>query len=759
MQLHALPERLVQLLSRWWVRSFIIAAVSVVMILGATFWTPLQQNLDVGVQPPKDSESGKAKDQFEANFDPDPVQLILMVSSRDGLPLLNTSLVYNHSFTEYRQHYLDESQTPLTPAAKEVSHELRAMARWLLDGKCEYSFVSYWDIFNDTDSRAQVQRLETFVEEGILGHVFSGQLFNQCTPDQAETGCVDASSTLMLTTLKSCEGHFLAPNCVTAGKSWCDPLKQISDDVKDYARARTGQGELKLEVLSFVDIYSAAEGGVDGTMRVSTMSAPIAFLFLGGMLRNLRQLLITLLNILATLTAAILVMYPITCHEMVSSQAPAMMMAVALAMTIDYSLFLLTRFNLEVHTRGRPVREAVVTMLETSGHTVLVSGTTLCLCFLGMLLIPVTTIGSMGLAAGFTVLFAISLSLVFTPTLLLSFPHFFTANRRFGLTLDGCGCRSLRRWSPLRPPDSPATASHHLSEGLVQAGTPTSLNATLSPAVRDGKLPPAQDSFGEPKGGAARRGLWSAIGAKMQRPWLAALFLLGCFACAVPFALPLFHMRYVEGVLSLLPRGETTTASFTHVQDTFGVSNVFTNTLFVLTPDANATRRPEWLDASCHALQELADDATATLADEGCTLEGAPCVVRREDFSGVMIAGGLCFNTKLDAVAQWIETSAWVKAACAKLPVPLEQCTHAGDAAEEVLRSLYGNDAQSATRVRVSTKLDPFSVQGQQWIRAIRGALKDKGTVTLHGKRVVVGDWCGPLALPPPPAPCRTLPR
>jgi hypothetical protein len=38
---------------------------------------------------------------------------------------------------------------------------------------------------------------------------------------------------------------------------------------------------------------------------------------------------------------------------------------------------------------------------------VLISGSTLCLCFLGMLLIPVSTISTMGVAAATTVAFAI----------------------------------------------------------------------------------------------------------------------------------------------------------------------------------------------------------------------------------------------------------------------------------------------------------------------------------------------------------------
>ena len=83
-------------------------------------------------------------------------------------------------------------------------------------------------------------------------------------------------------------------------------------------------------------------------------------------------------------------------------------MAVSLALSIDYSLFLLTRFNEEMGN-GVSVETAVTTMLATQGHTVLVSGSTLCLCFLCMLMIPVSTISTMGVGAAVSALASVHL--------------------------------------------------------------------------------------------------------------------------------------------------------------------------------------------------------------------------------------------------------------------------------------------------------------------------------------------------------------
>lgn len=52
------------------------------------------------------------------------------------------------------------------------------------------------------------------------------------------------------------------------------------------------------------------------------------------------------------------------------------MMSITLAVSIDYSLFILSRYREEI-IQGLEVGAAVEQSLGTAGHTVLVSGTTL----------------------------------------------------------------------------------------------------------------------------------------------------------------------------------------------------------------------------------------------------------------------------------------------------------------------------------------------------------------------------------------------
>ncbi len=516
------------------------------------FFSPtlsFEVGLDISIRPPPTSASGIAKTEYARYFPPSAIQVVVLLSSADGSPLLNTS-VKGHWL-----RYQEASATRLTPAAAQASHTLRDAAK-VLDEQCDYQFLSYWDLLNVTNRTRLdlVGRAEHFAAREAEPTLFDEEL--------------GADSTLVVVSLQKCKGRFLEPSCVVQRKPWCSPIADVSDAFQRIADEQRHGDELRMRVVSLTAAYQSVQDGVDRTMLISTCSAVPAAIILGLTLRNLRQLLITLCNVLGAVACAILCMYPLSRAIVVSAEAPALMLAAALALSVDYSLFLLSRFNLEVHERGRPARDAVVTMLETSGHTVLVSGTTLCLCFLGMLLIPTSTISTMGVGAAFAVAFAIAFALVLTPALLLSLPAFLTANRRFGLSLDAIGRR--------RAPD-PLLASY--AEALIgderrppadaPPPPPSPVSLQFSPTA-GAQPPPPSLASGVPRAAPQhprrRRSVWAAIGSCSQRPWVAVALLLACGCVAVPFALPLLRIDYVEGVMPLLPRGAPTTVAFAELQ-------------------------------------------------------------------------------------------------------------------------------------------------------------------------------------------------
>ena len=94
-----------------------------------------------------------------------------------------------------------------------------------------------------------------------------------------------------------------------------------------------------------------------------------------------------------------------------------MITMIGLAVGIDYSLLIVSRFREEMN-RGLDTRDAVVRAGDTAGRTVLFSGATVVLALLGMLIIPVSFFQSLGLGAILVVIAALAATLTLLPAVL-----------------------------------------------------------------------------------------------------------------------------------------------------------------------------------------------------------------------------------------------------------------------------------------------------------------------------------------------------
>ena len=211
-------------------------------------------------------------------------------------------------------------------------------------------------------------------------------------------------------------------------------------------------------------------------------------------------------------------------------------------MSIDYSLFLLSRFREEVEGGATP-DAAVATMMASAGHTVLVSGSTLTLCFLGLLLFPVEFLGMMGLGAAFSV---------------------------------GMCVRSTSRSRPpsssRSPPSSPrSNAAASAASAAVPARAPargrrrSSADAAAAAA--------AADDDDAPKAAAARkrRGCgcgWLSVAECTQR-W-GAVVIVAVVAAAAPFIAQVPQMTTTADFSAMVPRGATASVAFDSLIDDFG---------------------------------------------------------------------------------------------------------------------------------------------------------------------------------------------
>ena len=94
-----------------------------------------------------------------------------------------------------------------------------------------------------------------------------------------------------------------------------------------------------------------------------------------------------------------------------------MITMIGLAVGIDYSLFIISRFREEMD-RGLEVREAVARAGETAGRTVLFSGLTVVIALCGMFIIPMGFFQSLGLGAILVVIVEMAATLTLLPAVL-----------------------------------------------------------------------------------------------------------------------------------------------------------------------------------------------------------------------------------------------------------------------------------------------------------------------------------------------------
>jgi RND superfamily putative drug exporter len=95
-----------------------------------------------------------------------------------------------------------------------------------------------------------------------------------------------------------------------------------------------------------------------------------------------------------------------------------MVVAMGLALGIDYSLFIISRLREERH-RGSGTREAIMTVAGTATRAVVFSGTAFALAMIAMLLVPDTTLRSLGLGAVIVGVVSVLVALTFHPALLM----------------------------------------------------------------------------------------------------------------------------------------------------------------------------------------------------------------------------------------------------------------------------------------------------------------------------------------------------
>jgi RND superfamily putative drug exporter len=105
-------------------------------------------------------------------------------------------------------------------------------------------------------------------------------------------------------------------------------------------------------------------------------------------------------------------------HAMtVADFAPMLGMLIGLGVGIDYALFIVTRHRRGLK-QGLSVTEAAVNAVATTGRAVVFAGATVCIALLGMLVLRLSFLNGVAVAASLTVLLTVAASVTLLPALL-----------------------------------------------------------------------------------------------------------------------------------------------------------------------------------------------------------------------------------------------------------------------------------------------------------------------------------------------------
>jgi len=184
------------------------------------------------------------------------------------------------------------------------------------------------------------------------------------------------------------------------------------EKVIDTAQAARAEG-LQVE-LGGQGIARSQEPETSTSEAVGVIGAAVVLLIaFGSLLSTLLPLISAVLALGVSLAAVGLLAHVIN----IATFSPTLATLIGLGVGIDYALFVITRHRNGIKA-GRTPEDAAVTSLNTSGRAVLFAGATVCVALLGLLVLQVSFLNGVAVAAALTVLFTMAAATTLLPALL-----------------------------------------------------------------------------------------------------------------------------------------------------------------------------------------------------------------------------------------------------------------------------------------------------------------------------------------------------
>ncbi|MEU3890215.1 MMPL family transporter [Streptomyces sp. NPDC029041] len=182
--------------------------------------------------------------------------------------------------------------------------------------------------------------------------------------------------------------------------------------VVDTAKS-AGTDGLQVELGGSAVALTESSGGHLAEIVGVLVAAVVLFLAFGSLAASLLPIATALVGVGTAYAGIVLLGHAMT----VADFAPMLGMLVGLGVGIDYALFIVTRHRRGLK-RGLSVTEAATNAVATTGRAVVFAGATVCIALLGMLILRLSFLNGVAIAASLTVILTVAASVTLLPALL-----------------------------------------------------------------------------------------------------------------------------------------------------------------------------------------------------------------------------------------------------------------------------------------------------------------------------------------------------
>ncbi|WP_062641853.1 MMPL family transporter [Streptomyces maremycinicus] len=182
--------------------------------------------------------------------------------------------------------------------------------------------------------------------------------------------------------------------------------------VVDAARAAASDG-LQVELGGSAIGLTESTGGHLAEIVGVVVAALVLFLAFGSLAASILPIATALVGVGTAYAGIVLLGHAMT----VADFAPMLGLLVGLGVGIDYALFIVTRHRRGLK-RGLTVPEAAARAVATTGRAVVFAGATVCTALLGMLILRLSFLNGVAIAASLTVALTVAASVTLLPALL-----------------------------------------------------------------------------------------------------------------------------------------------------------------------------------------------------------------------------------------------------------------------------------------------------------------------------------------------------